>query len=488
MRRCWAAGLDAMRSREASTFLRPWRVRGGWRRRKGEGGKIKRIRAAADGGSAFLLSGRPAFGSMRPLFALFRPFSLGGGIGDPIAALARATAVPTSGRRARTSAAPGPTFRRYPRNRVDPGPSAWPLLLLLGAECNSGRRCGKIDRLRPAHGDCTCRATEGAFLPQVRSTPYNTHHSLPGQAHRRLLTRALCSLPGESLSLARTFAPTGRPHQQKSTNKTATSPAASPSSRDAAGTQARRRAVARPRPHRPPPPPPPTPTMIDLGLARISQLLRYTPQTWKAVHVAGTNGKGSICAYLSAMLQASGARCGRFTSPHLVDRWDCIAVDGRPVSEALFREAEAVVRGRDSADRIGATSFELLTATAFEIFRRAGVDFGVVEVGLGGALDATNAMAHKAVAVISKIGLDPPGLPRRHRRGDRRPQGRHHAPRACRAWSTAPTRRRSSPSSRDTAPRLVPASRIPTGLPRSSTARPPPTASSRTSCRTWPAP
>ena len=146
--------------------------------------------------------------------------------------------------------------------------------------------------------------------------------------------------------------------------------------------------------------------MIDLGLARVGRLVQHTPQTWKAIHVAGTNGKGSICAYLSAMLSASGLSYARFTSPHLVDRWDCIAVNGNPVSEAVFRDAEDVVKQRDSEGRIGATEFELLTATAFEIFHRQKVQYGVVEVGLGGKLDATNVLKNKAVTVIAKIGLD----------------------------------------------------------------------------------
>ncbi|KAK3308948.1 Mur ligase [Chaetomium strumarium] len=146
--------------------------------------------------------------------------------------------------------------------------------------------------------------------------------------------------------------------------------------------------------------------MIDLGLARVSRLIQHTPQTWKAIHVAGTNGKGSICAYLSAMLMSSGLSHARFTSPHLIDRWDCIAVNGKPVAEAVFRDAEDVVKQRDREGRIGATEFELLTATAFEIFHRQKVEYGVVEVGLGGRLDATNVLQQKAATVIAKIGLD----------------------------------------------------------------------------------
>lgn len=146
--------------------------------------------------------------------------------------------------------------------------------------------------------------------------------------------------------------------------------------------------------------------MIDLGLARVSRLVQHTPQTWKAIHVAGTNGKGSICAYLSAMLTASGLSWARFTSPHLIDRWDCININGKPVSEAVFRDVEAAIKQRDREGKVDATEFELLTATAFEIFHRQKVEFGVVEVGLGGKLDATNVLKHKAVTVIAKIGLD----------------------------------------------------------------------------------
>jgi dihydrofolate synthase len=146
--------------------------------------------------------------------------------------------------------------------------------------------------------------------------------------------------------------------------------------------------------------------MIDLGLSRVTQLLRHTPQAWRAVHVAGTNGKGSICAYVSAMLHASGRSCGRFTSPHLIDRWDCITVNEQPVSETVFRDAESLVKQRDTDGRVGATEFELLTATAFEIFHREKIEYGVVEVGMGGRLDATNAMHHKDVAIVAKIGLD----------------------------------------------------------------------------------
>lgn len=146
--------------------------------------------------------------------------------------------------------------------------------------------------------------------------------------------------------------------------------------------------------------------MIELGLSRITRLLQHTPQSWKAIHVAGTNGKGSTCAYLSAMLHASGRSCARFNSPHFIDRWDCITINEKPVSEKLFLDTERLVKERDRRDSIGASEFELLTATAFEIMEREKVEFGVIEVGMGGDLDATNAMSHKVLTVVTKIGLD----------------------------------------------------------------------------------
>ncbi|PWY93750.1 dihydrofolate synthetase Fol3 [Aspergillus sclerotioniger CBS 115572] len=146
--------------------------------------------------------------------------------------------------------------------------------------------------------------------------------------------------------------------------------------------------------------------MIELGLSRIVRLLQQTPLTWKAIHIAGTNGKGSISAYLSHLLSAGGVRCGRFTSPHLIDRWDCITIGEKVVQESLFRQIEARVKLRDQTLGIGASEFELLTATAFEIFNHERVDIGVVEVGMGGRLDATNILTDVLVSVIAKIGLD----------------------------------------------------------------------------------
>jgi dihydrofolate synthase len=148
--------------------------------------------------------------------------------------------------------------------------------------------------------------------------------------------------------------------------------------------------------------------MIELGLNRIGQLVKHSPLKWKAIHVAGTNGKGSITAYISAILGEAGVLTGRFNSPHLIDRWDCISIQDHPVPKSLFSQIEDEVIGRNERLGIGASEFELLTATAFEIFNRAHVQVGVVEVGLGGRSDATNVLQPQdvLVSVISKIGLD----------------------------------------------------------------------------------
>lgn len=146
--------------------------------------------------------------------------------------------------------------------------------------------------------------------------------------------------------------------------------------------------------------------MIELGLSRISRLLQQTTLSWKAIHIAGTNGKGSISTCISHLLSVGGVRCGRFTSPHLIDRWDCITIGEKVVQESLFRRIEEEVKLRDRTLGIGASEFELLTATAFEIFNHEHVDVGVVEVGMGGRLDATNILNDVLVSVISKIGLD----------------------------------------------------------------------------------
>lgn len=146
--------------------------------------------------------------------------------------------------------------------------------------------------------------------------------------------------------------------------------------------------------------------MIRPGLERITRLLRDVPFTWKAVHVAGTNGKGSTSTFLSGMLYRSGIRTGRFNSPHLIDVWDSISVNESPISERVFRDMERRVMLRNDTESIGASEFEVLTATAFMIFEEEKIDVAVVECGLGGRLDATNVLQSPILTIITRIGLD----------------------------------------------------------------------------------
>ncbi|KAG5367393.1 Dihydrofolate synthetase [Yarrowia sp. C11] len=155
--------------------------------------------------------------------------------------------------------------------------------------------------------------------------------------------------------------------------------------------------------------------MIELGLSRISRLLKLlgNPQNrFKAVHVAGTNGKGSICAYISSVLTVSHIKTGRFTSPHLAYVWDCITIDGKAVEKSDFLSAQAKISEVARNGKLEPTEFEMLTATAFELFKEHRVEIAVVEVGLGGRLDATNVLCPEnvLVSVISRVGMDHEGF------------------------------------------------------------------------------
>jgi dihydrofolate synthase/folylpolyglutamate synthase len=153
---------------------------------------------------------------------------------------------------------------------------------------------------------------------------------------------------------------------------------------------------------------------IKLGLHNIQEILRAlsSPErTFTSVHIAGTNGKGSVTAMVDAALRAAGHRSGRYTSPHLVDVTERIVIDGKPVARDMFVEAVADIRRVvelliDRGHLHGwPTFFEVTTAAAFHLFRRAGVRVAVCEVGLGGRLDATNVL-EPAVAAITSIGFD----------------------------------------------------------------------------------
>ena len=148
------------------------------------------------------------------------------------------------------------------------------------------------------------------------------------------------------------------------------------------------------------------PSAIDLGLARcgeVARRLELLDTTVTSITVAGTNGKGSTVAVMEAILCARGERVGAFTSPHLVRYNERIRVEGTEVSDALIVEAfEAIEKARSD---ISLTYFEFNTLAALWIFKKLDVAFQLLEVGLGGRLDAVN-IVDADVAVVTAIGLD----------------------------------------------------------------------------------
>jgi dihydrofolate synthase/folylpolyglutamate synthase len=153
---------------------------------------------------------------------------------------------------------------------------------------------------------------------------------------------------------------------------------------------------------------------IKFGLSNILAILEALDRPDRAftsVHIAGTNGKGSVTAMVETALRAAGHRTGRYTSPHLIDLAERFVIDGTPVDGATLSRTVSTVRA--VVDRlleagrldVHPTFFEVTTAVAFELFRGAHVDIAAIEVGLGGRLDATNVVL-PAAAAITSIGLD----------------------------------------------------------------------------------
>jgi len=149
---------------------------------------------------------------------------------------------------------------------------------------------------------------------------------------------------------------------------------------------------------------------IKFGLENISTLvarLGHPERAFRSVHVAGTNGKGSVVAMVDAALRAAGHRSARYTSPHLVDLTERFSIQGEPVDRGRLSVVIADLRDRIEQLRasgeleVQPTFFEVTTAAAFELFRRAHVEVAVLEVGLGGRLDATNVVCPIATAITS---------------------------------------------------------------------------------------
>jgi dihydrofolate synthase/folylpolyglutamate synthase len=143
-------------------------------------------------------------------------------------------------------------------------------------------------------------------------------------------------------------------------------------------------------------------TRREYDLVRMRRLLAALGNPEKAVlclHIAGTKGKGSTAHWTESMLRAAGHRTGLYTSPHLVDVRERIRVDGDPVGDAEF--ARAIAALEPACRRLRPTYFEILTAAAFRIFAERRVDWAVIEVGLGGRLDATNVILPAACAITT---------------------------------------------------------------------------------------
>lgn len=150
-----------------------------------------------------------------------------------------------------------------------------------------------------------------------------------------------------------------------------------------------------------------TPDAFKPGLERMEQYDAATGHCsshFRAIHVAGTNGKGSVANMLAAALMKSGHKTGLFTSPHILDFRERILVDGQMIPR------EAVLDFLDKrlplCDRLALTFFEICTAMAFEWFSASGCEYAVIETGLGGRLDSTNILPHPEATVITSIGLD----------------------------------------------------------------------------------
>lgn len=153
---------------------------------------------------------------------------------------------------------------------------------------------------------------------------------------------------------------------------------------------------------------------IGRSLSRISALMDLlgSPQdSAPVIQVAGTNGKGSTCIMIDALLRAAGLRTGRFASPHLSDVTERICLDGEPISRERFHQVWAEVEpfvgmvDEQQFDGIAMTFFEVITGMAYAAFADAPVDVAVVEVGLGGGWDATS-VVRPEVAVVTPIGAD----------------------------------------------------------------------------------
>ncbi|MDD5491241.1 MAG: bifunctional folylpolyglutamate synthase/dihydrofolate synthase [bacterium] len=148
---------------------------------------------------------------------------------------------------------------------------------------------------------------------------------------------------------------------------------------------------------------------VQFDLKRIAKVLVNfnDPQDRiPVVHIAGTNGKGSVCAFLASILQAAGRRTGLYTSPHLAEVTERIQINRKDIDRAAFAGLICEVRKVCDSLRIKLTYFEILTAMAYIYFDREKVDVAIIETGMGGRLDATNVLKSPLVSVITNVDYD----------------------------------------------------------------------------------
>ena len=151
------------------------------------------------------------------------------------------------------------------------------------------------------------------------------------------------------------------------------------------------------------------PAVIRPGLDRVRHALDrlgHPEESFAAVLVGGTNGKGSVSAMIESGLRHAGVRTGLYTSPHLIHVQERTQIEGTPVTPSVWRRVTARVAQVAGSHRLRLTEFEAQTLAAFLVFKDAGVEIAVLEVGLGGRLDAVNAVAAPELSVITSIGLD----------------------------------------------------------------------------------
>lgn len=152
-----------------------------------------------------------------------------------------------------------------------------------------------------------------------------------------------------------------------------------------------------------------TKNKIDNTVALMEQLGR-PDRSMKIIHVAGTNGKGSVCAFISSILVKAGKLTGLFTSPHLVKINERFQINGKSISDesflAAYEKVQAAVNVIQQEGFAHPTYFELLFAVAMMAFQDAGVEYAVLETGLGGRLDATNVVENPVAVILTSISLD----------------------------------------------------------------------------------